>query len=139
MISSARANIKEGTMANCFCKASFVIITEEVFAEVQDDDGCEPLNNALCQLSSCLGAMPVELIAQDFISVDAEVHAVMELSELDIGADVAGVEKAKSSGSANLSEQEVLPSCTAAELASAFVFIRHCCAAVEGMWAASTG
>lgn len=67
-----------------------------VLQKLWTDDKSESLNNAFRQLSAFSDAMPVEVTARDFVSVDDEVQAVVELSETDIVADVGGAKEAES-------------------------------------------
>ncbi|KAG0411110.1 hypothetical protein HPB47_011751 [Ixodes persulcatus] len=98
MISRTLADIKQDRMANCFRRAGFAIAAEEGFSEALDDNSSESLNDAFRQLSAFPDAMPVEVTARDFVSVDDEVQAGVELSETDIVADVGDTEEAESSG-----------------------------------------
>lgn len=88
-----------------------------------DDDSVESLNDALRQLSAFPGVILAELTAHNFVSANNSVQAVVECNGADVVADIAGADKANLSGNKDLCEQESLPPCIAAELASAFVIV----------------
>lgn len=94
-------------------------------------DDLECLDDDFRQLSAFPGATADGATATDFINANDGMQAILDGTDAETVADVAGVD------AANLSNDEDADSalkqpCTAAELSLAFSFIRRFCGTIEG-------